>query len=113
MFNKLPYEIIMIIISYSYSPQSKILCDDIKSFVHTKKELLKIYCSRYHISAICLGWLYDDIILFYNANNIALPKFDLRHMESPYSELNFFVKSLTPIFRNKFIQYAKRDFIFY
>ena len=112
MFDKLPDELILYILSFSYSPQSKILCDDILSFVHTKKEILKIYCSRYHISAICLGWLYDDITLFYNANNIVLPQFDLRHMESPYTELNLFIKSLNPILRNKFVHYAKRDFIF-
>ena len=40
-FNKLPIEIIYIILSYTYQPQSKELTEDIKNYYESKQILLQ------------------------------------------------------------------------
>ena len=67
---KLPEEIIIQhICPYLYKPQSKDLCDDIKSFVYTKKYLYDLYYSKYSLRTYNKEWLLADITRFINGYN--------------------------------------------
>jgi len=71
MLSLLPNEIISKIISYTYSPQSNQLLEDIKSY-HVTKALIDRYYYRYWIQIIRQlrtedrNWLINDIFLFLN-----------------------------------------------
>jgi hypothetical protein len=64
------------IIPYTYNPQPKELCDDIKSFYNVRKHLLKIYHDQWEIyfefeKDADINWLENDILRYYN-NDLAL-----------------------------------------
>jgi hypothetical protein len=70
--DKLPIDIIrQEIIPYTYQPQSKHLCRDIRSFYNTRDYLCKLYHDRWFHSLeyeqnADLNWLDNDIIRFVN-----------------------------------------------
>ncbi len=63
------------ILPFTYCPQSKELCKDIKSFIDVRDYLHKLYYERWNLSLeyeenADINWLENDIIRFYN-NDIA------------------------------------------
>jgi len=71
VFNNLPVELIYIILSYTYEPQSKLLTDDIQNYYKTKPIVEKLYFDRYVVyfgedEPSNKDWLIND--LFYYAN---------------------------------------------
>ena len=62
----LPEEVISKIISYSYSPQSKELCEDVRSYKKTEAYLKKNYRKDYKHEADAMGWLANNIYRFLN-----------------------------------------------
>ena len=71
--NKLPKEIISKIISYTYSPQSKELCDDIKSYHLTMINIHNYYINTLFID-ICQidSCMFKDILSFLNSDTPTL-----------------------------------------
>ena len=75
--SRLPLEIIREeIIPFTYNPQPKEICDDIKSFYNVRKHLSEIYYDRWrwtfeYEENADYNWLENDILRFYN-NDIAL-----------------------------------------
>jgi hypothetical protein len=72
-FNKLPIEIIYIILSYTYQPQPKEITEDIKNYYESKQILLKSY-ENYWIF-ICQEnepsdkeWITNDLYRYSNRN---------------------------------------------
>lgn len=62
----LPDELILRIITYTYSPQSNELCSDIKSYKESIEHLKKIYRNDYNHEADAMGWLANNIYRFLN-----------------------------------------------
>ena len=75
--NRLPIEIIREnILPFTYNPQPKEICDDIKSFFNIRKHLCNLYYYRWkdtfeYEENADYNWLENDILRFYN-NDIAL-----------------------------------------
>ena len=75
--NRLPIEVIREhILPFTYNPQPKEICDDIKSFFNIRKHLCKMYYDRWkdtfeYEENADYNWLENDILRFYN-NDIAL-----------------------------------------
>jgi hypothetical protein len=73
LIQKLPIEIIILIISYTYNPQSKILLEDIENYHNTKQKVFEIYYYNYIIYLQSLeqedkNWLINDVIRYTNEN---------------------------------------------
>jgi len=69
MLNKLPIEIFREhIMPYTYNPQPKELCRDIRSFHYIREYLYKFYHDRWEIfePGEYINWLENDIIRFLN-----------------------------------------------
>jgi hypothetical protein len=72
LMNKLPMEIILQIISYTYQLQNKSLLDDIIDFTRSKKILLELYHKywiidmQYHDHNEDKYWLINDIYAYAN-----------------------------------------------
>jgi len=73
-FNKLPKELIYIILSYTHQPQSKELTENIRNYYESKKILLESY-HNYWIF-ICQQndpadkeWIINDLFLYSNRNS--------------------------------------------
>jgi len=72
-FNKLPKELIYIILSYTYQPQSKNLTEDIINFNESKQILLQIY-NNYWIfdcqqnKPADKEWIINDLYRYSNKN---------------------------------------------
>ena len=64
----LPDEVISKIISYSYSPQSKELSQDVQSYKKTEAYLKKNYRKDYKYEADAMGWLANNIYRFFRRN---------------------------------------------
>ena len=62
----LPDELVLKIISYSYSPQSKELCQDVQSYKKTETYLKNIYRKDYKDEEEAMGWLSNNICRFLN-----------------------------------------------
>mgnify|MGYP001264034708 FL=1 len=62
----LPSELVLKIISYSYSPQSKELCQDVQSYKKTETYLKNIYREDFHDEEEAMGWLSNNICRFLN-----------------------------------------------
>ena len=62
----LPNELVSKIISYSYSPQSKELCQDVQSYKKTETYLKNIYREDFHDEEEAMGWLSNNICRFLN-----------------------------------------------
>ena len=75
--NRLPIDIIREhILPFTYNPQPKKICDDIKSFFNIRKHLCNVYYDRWkdtfeYEENADYNWLENDILRFYN-NDIAL-----------------------------------------
>lgn len=75
--NRLPIDIIREhILPFTYNPQPKEICDDIKSFFNIRKHLCNVYYDRWkdtfeYEENADYNWLENDILRFYN-NDIAL-----------------------------------------
>ena len=75
--DRIPIEIIREhILPFTYNPQPKEICDDIKSFFNIRKHLCNIYYDRWkdtfeYEKNADFNWLENDILRFYN-NDIAL-----------------------------------------
>ena len=65
--NKLPYELVNIIISYTYTSQNPELLLDIRSF-HIDYSLLEILYHYNYNERILL----NDILIFYNSDNLSM-----------------------------------------
>jgi hypothetical protein len=131
-FNKLPKELIYIILSYTYQPQSKELTEDIRSFYESKQKLLQTYHNYWII--ICQEnepsdkeWITNDLYRYSNKNSLTIygyvndffllfyRKFNIRTKEQVYqyitkldnksldSQINIFWGLLNPKERNEFI----------
>ena len=131
-FNKLPKELIYIILSYTPQPQNKELTEDIKNFHESKKILLQIY-HNYWIF-ICQEnepshkeWITNDLYRYSNKNSPTINgyinnfflffyrKFNIRTKEQVYkyitklvnksldSQINIFWGLFNPKERNEFI----------
>ena len=70
-FSKLPYDIILVILSYIHKPQNKDLLNDIEHYAETKEKLFKIYNNIYKTSSYTY-FLMLDISLFLNNNEDVL-----------------------------------------
>ena len=64
----LPDELVLKIISYSYSPQSKELCQDVQSYKKTETYLKNIYREDYQDEEEAMGWLSNNICRFLNGD---------------------------------------------
>ena len=62
----LPNELVSKIISYTYSPQSKELCQDVQSYKKTETYLKNIYREDFHDEEEAMGWLANNICRFLN-----------------------------------------------
>ena len=69
-FSKLPYDLILIILSYIHKPQNKDLLCDIEHYVETKKQILNIYKNIYKTNSYTY-FLMKDILLYLNNNQDA------------------------------------------
>lgn len=75
--DRIPIEIIREhILPFTYNPQPKEICDDIKSFFNIRKHLCNVYYHRWkdtfeYEENADYNWLENDILRFYN-NDIAL-----------------------------------------
>jgi hypothetical protein len=69
LINKLPSEIINIILSYTYNLQNNVLLEDIRNYINTKKQIITLY---YHTWIIFFEeaepedkyWLINNIICY-------------------------------------------------
>ena len=65
--NKLPLDILFIIIPYTYKPQSKELCLDIINFHNVRKIIVKQYSERYDNTIDNkYDWISNDVTRFMN-----------------------------------------------
>lgn len=65
--NKLPLDILFIIIPYTYKPQSKELCLDIINFHNVRKIIVKQYSERYDNTIDDkYDWISNDVTRFMN-----------------------------------------------
>lgn len=69
---KLPFELQLKILSYTYQPQSSSLCFDIKSYVETKRQLLFLYETCDFKNSDLLSWMINDLIVYWNRFQPAL-----------------------------------------
>lgn len=70
IIKKLPIDIIQHnILPYIYLCQSKRMCDDIKSFIITKRYLVNSYVYRYNFHEDGIDFLIMDLCNFMNNNN--------------------------------------------
>lgn len=72
-FNKLPIELIYIILSYTPQPQSKELTEDIKNFHEKKQILLQIYHNYWIFKwqenePADKEWVLNDLFRYFNRN---------------------------------------------
>lgn len=70
-FNKLPIEIIYIILSYTYQPQSKELTEDIKNYYESKQIIFNKYYTFWIVEyqgsvPSDKEWLINDLYRYYN-----------------------------------------------
>ena len=65
LINKLPKEVIDIIIIYTYKPQSIELINDIVSFVFSKNIIINIFKKRYFDFTISDSFLYNMKTYYY------------------------------------------------
>jgi hypothetical protein len=76
-FNKLPKELIYIILSYTPQPQSKELTEDIRNFQESKQIILNVY-HNYWINNYNepepsdKEWLINDLHIYFNRNSAAV-----------------------------------------
>lgn len=118
LINKLPYDIINKIISYTYNVQPKELLEDIESYCNTKNILCNLVESKYSryswftYSENCINYL--SIELHQYLMNLINNKFknidnDLIHygyyklVRSGKTRINYFWGLLTPEERNGFL----------
>jgi hypothetical protein len=67
MLESIPIDIIReYIIPYTYRPQSKELCEDVRSYTETRKYLLDMYSKEYENINEDKEWLSNDISRFMN-----------------------------------------------
>ena len=59
-------ELVSKIISYTYSPQFKELCQDVESYKKTETYLKNIYREDFHDEEEAAGWLSNNICRFLN-----------------------------------------------
>jgi hypothetical protein len=129
---RMPREIINLILFYTYSFQPKCLTEDIKSIYDVKKDLLVMY--RYHWQDECNDWLINDIFAYANGYNATMygyiDKFYyifLRHVglknrlhvekyigymriKNVISQINIFLGLMDVEERNQFVQFTIEDF---
>jgi hypothetical protein len=133
LINKLPREVVDIIISYTYKPQPIELRNDIISFVLTKQNIINIFKIRYysfefvHIQKNLSFHIYNFLIGLKNTysecknklyeiskkNYILNNKNDsvdniIKYFSNNYDIFRFFWGLLTPEERNHFIDIQKR-----
>jgi hypothetical protein len=70
-YANLPYDLILLILSYIHKPQNKELLHDIQHYVKTKKQILNIYKNQYNKNSYTY-FLMVDILLFLNNNEDAV-----------------------------------------
>jgi hypothetical protein len=66
----LPMELIQIILRYTWEPQSKLLLEDIKSYISSMKQILEQYYTYWQLfepGENHLNWLENDMIRYANA----------------------------------------------
>ena len=67
LIDKLPEELKLEILTYTYQPQSKELCQDIINFHHVHNIILELYSERYlNSDEDKYGWISNDITRFMN-----------------------------------------------
>ena len=68
LIQRLPQEIIDIIITYSYQPQNKYLLADIRNYYYSKKKIMSIYNYIYKHAGINsdIEWIINDIFAYMN-----------------------------------------------
>lgn len=91
-FSKVPEHLIReVVLPFAYNSQSKELCEDIRSFYHTKNDVINIYKNKFErlygygngygygndiqgyaqnsrFDNLCIEWLDNDIIYYLNEN---------------------------------------------
>lgn len=99
--------IVQHICPYLYQPQSKELCEDIKSFVYTKKYLYDLYFSKYSLREYNREWLLADISRFINGYN----SYYFRYSNLYYATVKklFMLKDKKLEFVHKFILKIERQ----
>ena len=66
----LPMELIQIILRYTWEPQSKLLLEDIKSYISSMKQILEQYYTYWQLfepGENHLNWLENDMIRYANS----------------------------------------------
>jgi hypothetical protein len=82
----LPIEIVQIILSYSYNCQSTEICDDIRSFLDTKKRICDTFYLRYkdilvHEECADMLWLTSDVMMYMNKNHASFHGYEDKFYE--------------------------------
>jgi hypothetical protein len=78
LINKIPKDILLFhIIPFTYSPQDRLLLQDIKHYISSKKYVLELYYNKYIIEwgepePEDKYWIINDIIAFYNGYNATM-----------------------------------------
>ena len=62
----LPEAVVQMILPYTYTPQSKELCSDIRSYQTTLVHLTQLYQEKYQADIEAREWLSNDICRFLN-----------------------------------------------
>jgi len=74
IIQRLPIELVHIILSYSYNCQPAEICADIHSFINTKQEICDTFYLRYkdiliHEERADMNWLTSDVMTYMNRNH--------------------------------------------
>ena len=80
IIDRLPLEIVHMILPYTYSPQSTEFCSDLHSYFKSKKEICDIFYLRYidilsNETHADMNWLVNDILCFMNNHKASYHKF--------------------------------------
>jgi hypothetical protein len=129
LIKRLPIEIINIIITYTYKPQSNKLQKDIISYFQTKDIIYNIFYKRYnmllslnkniiflnfmfHIACYIKGTLKNffrrTFMLHNSSNSIILNYENNMYKNTPNSRFRFYWSLLMPEERDKFIDMQKK-----
>lgn len=109
ILSRLPLDIIREeIIPFTYNPQPKEICDDIKSFYNVRKYLSNVYYNRWKFSFdyeedADYNWLENDILRFYN-NDVALMYGIQIDYTNKYKRL-FMLNNKDEVYINKMISF--------
>jgi hypothetical protein len=76
-FIKLPKELIYIILSYTYQPQSKELTEDIKNYYESRQIILNVYYEFWinknkHSEPSDKEWIINDLYRYYNKDFVSM-----------------------------------------